>query len=292
METPGAGAAPVAYRGAQGGPLFAEERARGAGRAASLRLPTIRVIAACTLLEAWRSRLPVLVAAFVGAAFVVAGLAEEMAITEAAATRNILHGAMLRTCAVLSLALFVVTSVVRDENDGVVELLLSLPRPRADYYFGKLAAGSAIAGGIAALCGLCLLLHAAPQPVLLWAGSLALELWIVAAASLFCVLAFRHVSAAFFAVLAFYVLARSIGVLRLISESPLAASPGWWGEVVEVLVAALYHLLPDLGRFAVSGWLAYPPAGAGELLALAGQALACVALLSAAALFDLYRRNL
>ena len=292
METPGAHRVSASYRGRRRGPLFDEERSRSAGHAASIRLRVVRVIAACTLLEAWRSRLPILVAAFIGAAFVAAGLAEEMAITEAAATRNILHGAMLRTCAVLALALFVVTSVVRDENDGVMELLLSLPRPRADYYFGKLAAGAAIAGGVAALCGLCLLPRAAPQPVLLWAGSLALELWIVVAASLFCVLALRHVAAAFLAVLALYLLARTIGVLRLISESPLAVSPGWWGEVVEVLVAVLYHILPDLGRFTSSGWLAYPPAGAGELLPLAGQALAFVALLSAAALFDLYRRDL
>lgn len=251
----------------------------------------IRVVAAYTLLEAWRSRVPVLVALLLGAAFVVAGLAEGMALTEASATRNTLQGAMLRVCAVLTLALFMVTSVMRERADRVVDLVLSQARPRAHYYFGKLVAGAALAGGIAALCGLCLLPHAPPRPVLLWTASLALELWMLAAAGLLCVLAFRHVVSACFALLAFYVLGRSIGALRLLSESPLVTSPGWSEHVVASFVALLYYLLPDFGRYTSSDWLVYPPVGMGELPWLAAQAVAWVALLSGAALFELYRRN-
>ena len=251
----------------------------------------IRAVAAYTLMEAWRSRLPALVALLLGATSVVAGLTEEMALTEATATRNALQSAMLRAGAVLTLGLFMVTSVMRERADRVVDLVLSQAPPRAHYYFGKLVAGAALAVGIAALCGLCLLPHAPPRPVLLWTASLALELWMLAAAGLLCVFAFRHVVSACFAVLAFYVLGRTIGALRLLSESPLATSPGWSEHVVASFVALLYYLLPDFGRYTTSDWLVFPPVGMGELHLLAAQAVAWVALLSGAALFQLYRRN-
>ena len=269
-----------------------QERCPGAEELSSTRLRVVGVVVAFTLLEAWRSRLPVLVGVFAAAAFIGAGLVEEMALTEAAETRNILQGAMLRICAVVALGLFMVTSVLRDGTDQVVELVLSQPRPRADYYFGKLVAGAILAAGVAALCGLGLLPHAPPRPVLLWSLSLTLELWMVVAAGLFCALAFRHVVCAFLPVIAFYLLARTIGALRLLSESPLTASPGWSDAAVDVLVGVLYHLLPDLGRYTLSDWLVYPSAEMGELLPLAAQAVCYVALLSGAALFDLYRRNL
>ena len=252
----------------------------------------IRAIAVYSLLEAWRSRLPGLGAALIGAAFVAAELVEAVAITEAAETRSVLFAAMLRGCAVLVLGLFAVTSGVREEDDRVLELLLSQPRPRADYYFGKLAAFCVLSAAGAALGGLCLLLYAPLLPVLLWTASLAMELVIVVAFSLLSLLTFRRVTLAFCAVLAFYVLARTIGVLRLMSESPLSSAPGWSEGVVDLVVLALYHLLPDLGRFASSAWFVHPPAGGADLLPLALQTLACLALLAGAALFDLYRRNL
>ena len=260
--------------------------------ALSTRTRVARAVALYTLLEAWRSRLPGLMALLVGAAFVVAWLVEAMALTEKTETRNVLRGALLRAGAVLVLALFMVASVVLDGNDRVVDLVLSQSAPRAHYHFGKLAAGIALAGAIALLCGLGLLFHAPPGPVLLWTASLALELGMVAAAALLCVLAFRHVLSAFLAVLAFYVLGRSIGTLHALSESPLTASPGGWEAIVDALVGVLYHFLPDLCLYTSSEWLAYSSVGAGDLLPLAVQAAAWVALLSGAALFDLYRRNL
>ena len=230
--------------------------------------------------------------AFLVATLVVAQVVQEVALTEALETRNVIHAAILRSGAVLTIALFVVASVVREGIDRVVEVVLSQPRPRADYYFGKLAAGVALGGGLAALCGLCLLTHAPPSRVLPWSASLALELWIVVAASLFFVLAFRQVLSALLAVSAFYLLGRFVGALRLLSESPLTASPGRSDGVIDVVVKALYHLLPDLGLYASSDWLAYSSAGAGTLLLPAAQAVVWMAVLSGAALFDLHRRNL
>ena len=252
----------------------------------------LRGVAFYTLLEAWRGRLPVLVTVSLGAASAVAALGEAMATSEALSTRILLLGAMLRAFSVLSLAFFVVMSVVREENDRVVEMVFSQARPRSDYYFGKLAACAVLAAVLAGLCGLCLLVHAPMRSVALWAATLALELWMVAAAGLFCVLTLRHALPALLAVLAFYVLGRSIGALWRLSESPLSASADWTENVTDAFVAFLYHVLPDLGRYASSDWLVYPPDGFAQAPSLAVRAVVWVALVSGASLFDLYRRNL
>ena len=258
----------------------------------SARFRIIGVVAAYTLCEAWRSRLPVLVATFLLAAFGMALLAQAVALTEASETRVAIHAAILRSGSALTLVLFVVASVVREGNDRVVDVLLSQPCPRADYYFGKLVAGMALGGGFAVLCGLCLLTHAPLVRVISWSASLALELGIVVAASLFCVLSFRQVPPALLAVFGFYLLGRFVGVLRLLSDSPLTATPGWSEEVIDMAVKALYLLLPDLGLYASSDRLAYSSAGSGPLLLSAVQAVVWMAVLSGAALFDLHRRNL
>ena len=256
------------------------------------RLRFVGVVARCTLHEARRSRLPEMMALFLGGTLVVAGLAEEVALTEALATRNGLHAAMLRTGAVLALTLFVVASAVRDRSEGFLALLLAQPGTRADYYCGKLFAGMALAGGIAILCGLCLLPHAPLRPVLLWTATLTLELGVIVSASLLGGLAFRHTAPALLAVLAFYLLARSIDALLLLSRTPLGTAAQWWRAVEETVVAIVYHLVPDLGRYASSEWLVYPPPAVGELPVLATRAAFGVALLSALTLFDLYRRDL
>ena len=267
-------------------------RIRDAARAVSTGARVLRCVAFYTLLEAWRGRLPVLVAVSLGAAFAVAAIGEAMATSEALSTRILLLGAMLRAFTVLTLAFFVVTSVVREQNDRVVEMVFSQARPRSDYYFGKLAACAALAVILAGLCGLCLLVHAPMRAVAPWVVSLALELWMVAAAGLFCVLTLRHALSALLAVLAFYVLGRGIGALRRLSESPLTASEGWTEDLADAFVAFLYHVLPDLGRYASADWLVYPPDGFAQVPSLAVQAAVWVALVSGAALFDLYRRNL
>ena len=292
METPGAGGTTVSRGGHHAGPPIDGHGCRDGKETFLTRSRVIRVVAAYTLFEAWCSRVPGLLAAFLAAAFVVAHLVQEVALTEALETRSVIHAAILRTGAVLAIALFMVASVVREGNDRVVEVVLSQPRPRADYYFGKLAAGMVLGGGLAAICGLCLLAHAPSPGVLSWSVSLALELGIVVAASLFCVLAFRQVLPAFLAVLAFYLLGRFVGALRLLCDSPLTTSPGWSDGMIDLVVKALYHLLPDLGLYASSDWLAYSSAGLDALLRPAAQAVVWIAVLSGAALFDLYRRNL
>ena len=93
-------------------------------------------------------------------------------------------------------------------------------------------------------------------------------------------------------VLAFYLLARSAGALHLLSQSSFAMPAGLPQGLIEALVGVLTVLLPDLGRFTVSGWLIRPPEGFAELPTLVLQTLGGLMLLAGASLFDLYRKNL
>lgn len=260
--------------------------------AARAALSMIRAVAAYTLLEALRQRLWRLAGACIGTAFVVAEFAGAVAVAESEATRTLLLGAMMRGGAVLALSLVVITGMAREWHDKVPELMLSQPRPRAAYYFGKLAGFSALALAGALLCGLCLLPYAPPAAVLPWSASLAMELAIVVALSLFTALTFAQVTPAFGVVLACYLLARGAGALVLASRSSFATPAGLPQSLVEALAGALGVLLPDLGRFTASEWLLRPPEGLAELPALALRTLACLALLAGASLFDLYRKSL
>ena len=72
-------------------------------------------------------------------------LTGELAITETGQTQAAIAASILRLAAVLLVILFVTTSVNRDFSDKSVELMLSLPVPRAGYYFGKFAGYALVA---------------------------------------------------------------------------------------------------------------------------------------------------
>ena len=253
---------------------------------------TVGAIAAYTLLEALRNRLLWLVGAFIGAAFVLAEFLGEVAITETAEVQSAFLGAVLRLSTVFMLSLFVITSTVREFNDKVLELVLSQPIPRASYYFGKLAGYSVVAVFSAILCGAFLCLYAPAGQVAVWSVSLALELLLVIALSLLCLFTFSHVTLALSAVVAFYVLARIIGALQRIAESPLLESQAVSHVVQLHLIKALGLVMPSLDTFTASSWLVYHDAQWADLGPILLQTVIYLALLVAAGLFDLYRKNL
>src|SRR5262249_12522212 len=132
-----------------------------------------------------------------------------------------LMAAALRGAAVFIIAAFVISSMVRESNDKVTELLLSLPAPRSAYFFGKLAGYALVAVIVALLCALPLALVAKPAGLALWTASLVCELLIVTAMSLFCVLTLTQVVPAFAAVAGFYLLSRSVTAMQIIAAAPL-----------------------------------------------------------------------
>ena len=247
------------------------------------------ILARLVLLEARRGALPWLAAASVAAALVLAAFLSGVALTEGRELRLAVVAAVLRACAVFLVAAQVAASVQREIDDKGLEQMLSLPLPRAAHYLGRLAGFAACGVLLAAAFALPLALWAPPAPLALWAGSLALECALVAAAALFFSMSLSQLVGAISATLALYLLGRSIGAIQAIAAGPLA-DPSLAGRLAARVVDALGFLLPRLDLVTRSDWLLYGAPSAREYaLALAGLA-GYLVLLGAAGLFDFYRR--
>jgi ABC-type Na+ efflux pump permease subunit len=254
-------------------------------------LTPVLTIARYTLLEALRNRLVWLLLLIALAAIGLAGFLGDIALTESRQVQAALLAAGLRFAAVFLTITFVVTSMLREASDKGLELLLALALPRAAYLLGKLCGFAALALLPAMLFGALCLFFAPWDQCLLWAASLACELWIAAAFSLLCVLSFNQPLPALAATLAFYLLARAIGSLQLIAHGPFnshSAAQRFIGGMLDVIAA----VLPRLDQFTRTEWLVYHGGDAMALAGIAAQTAICVGLLTAAALFDLYRKNL
>lgn len=249
-------------------------------------------IARFTALEAMRGRIAWLFAGAAVAGCTFALLAGEIALTETRGFRAGLLGAWLRTCAVLTVGVFVISSMVREFDDKGVELVLSMPVPRWAYCAGKLAGFASVPVVAALVCGLALAWCAPHLQIAIWAVSLCLELLVVTAASLLCVLTFRQVTWALAAVMGFYVLSRAMTALRLMAHESQAASADISARFVREFIDGLAFVLPDLDRFTESSWLIHGDGTVADIRFAAVQAAVCLAFLGAAALFDFYRKAL
>lgn len=255
-----------------------------------IQLNPILTIARYTAMEALRTRYAWLVLVLASAGIAIAVFTGNLAITETSQTQAAITASILRFAAVLLLILFVTTSVHRDFSDKSVELMLSLPLPRAGYYLGKLVGYALVAAGTAAPLCLLLMLFAPADASLIWGLSLLLELILVCALSLLFAFAFSQVTAAISASVLFYLLGRSIAAIQLMAHGPLSNHAQTSTQVMAGFVDGLAYLLPNLDEFSRSAWLVYPSA-ATELAPILVQTLIYVVLLSGVALFDLYRKN-
>lgn len=243
-----------------------------------------------SLREALQNRLLALAAALLLVAFLLAEFIGAVAITEHRAVQAAVAGTVLRLGAVLLMALLVVTTLLREQHERTLELLLALPHPRVHYLLGKLAAYLAVAAALALACGALAALYAAPVSALRWGLSLACELWLVAALGLLLAMTFRQGVSALAALGAVYVLARAMDGLLLLMGQPLAGG-GAARAAMEAFVQGLAWVLPSLYRFTDTGWLAWGHGGWDGLGLVAGQTAIYVVLLCAAAAFDMYRRE-
>ncbi|NKB36384.1 MAG: ABC transporter permease [Gammaproteobacteria bacterium] len=251
----------------------------------------IWTIARFTFFEAMRNRLFLLT--LIGLISVL-GLTEfvgELAISETRNMQAILIGAAMRLFAVITIALFVITSVVREFNDKGFDLIASLSLPRHSYYFGKSLGFFLLALVISISTALLLLIYSPLIPVALWFVSLICELAIVIALSLLCLFTFSNVTVAFMVVISFYVLARSMYTLQLVSHSPILEFYDLSQQFLRGLTDAVAFVLPSLHEFTHSEWLAYG-VEPGDIIPILIQTVIYLVLLAAAGLFDLYRKNL
>src|SRR3990170_7971619 len=115
---------------------------------------SVLLLARNTLLEARRSGLPWLALGLLAAALGLAAFLSQVAMTEGRELQAALAAALLRAGAAFLLAAHVAASVVREANDKVLELALTLPLSRSQFYLGKLAGYAALSLVFAAACGL------------------------------------------------------------------------------------------------------------------------------------------
>lgn len=248
-------------------------------------------LAAAAVLEARRTRL----AWFAGglALLLLSGslFARSLALTEAHRLQLALLAPAVRLAAVGAVCLHVLASLVREAQDRTTEYLLAVDLSRTEYLLGKALGYLAVATLACTVLWLPLAALAPWPAALAWLASLVLECWIVAAAALFCAVSLRQVLAGAGFVLGAYLLARWLAAVQLTARASPFTQPGPLQDALEWLLQGLALLLPGLDRFTPTAWLLEAAPGPDRLAGLALEAMISSAVLLAAALVDLYRRE-
>jgi hypothetical protein len=256
-----------------------------------IQMNLILAISRYTLLEARRARLPLLYAVVLAAVFALAFFVSELAVTESLRLQTTFYAAGARLAAVFLVAVYVIGSVTREFDDKGLDILLALDLPRSHYILGKLGGFLAV-GAVAGVLACLPLFGMAPvMAIAQWGLALGLELAVVIAFSLFCVVAFGQFMPAAAVVLGFYVLARSLTAMRLMSGNPLSGADALSHALGRWLVEGLALLTPALDRWPQTTWLIDAPVAWGGVFALLPEAILYVVLLAGAAMVDFYRRN-
>jgi Cu-processing system permease protein len=249
------------------------------------------VLAFGVLREAFKNRLArmLLLLMLTGVGFAL--FVRQLTIMESVAIETAFIAALYRMGAVFLLAVFIITSQIREMNDKGLDLLLSLPISRSAFFAGKFLGYAACAVMIAVIICLPLFLLAPATQVFAWSISLALELLIITAMSLFFILAFPHSMGSLLSVMGLYLLSRTMASLQLMGATSLVETSGLVRQITNGALNSIALLLPRLDLFTQTSWLVNHSGGMAELPTLAMQTLIYVSLLVGAALFDLYRKN-
>ena len=248
-------------------------------------------IAVFTFLEAIRNRLFSLTIVGLICLLGLAAFVGQLAIVETRLIQAALIGSAMRLFAACVVSLFVITSTVREFDDKGFELILSLPIPRYEYFFGKYLGFLLLSVVISAATAALLLFYCDPTSVVVWFASLQCELSLVIAISLLCILTFSNITVSFMLVLAFYLLSRAMHALQLIAGSPILDYHTLSQDFMRHLLNGIAFMLPSLDKFTRSAWLAYGGHWK-DLAPVAAQTVIYLVLLCTAALFDLYRKEL
>ncbi len=255
-------------------------------------MQSIHHIAKFTWLEARRGHQAWLITGVVLVALVLALFAANLALTDAASYRSGVYAALVRVMLVAVTVLLVASSVAREQDERRLELSLSRPLARHDWYLGRLLGYGTLALAAAAAASLPAMALAPPWPAALWGLSLAAELTLMAAATLTAVVTLRQVPSTVMAVGAFYVLARAMQALVLMSHGPSVDPEAWTSALITTVLGGLALLLPDLARYTQSAWLFGSESitlGAVRYIAL--ETAVYIGLLTAVGLIDLARQN-
>ncbi len=241
--------------------------------------------------EAARTRLPWLVAATVLGALGVAEFAAALALIDRTEYRLVIYAGTVRLALAIVMVLHVTSALVRDSDDGVLALVLSRPVSRPLWYASRLLGWAVIALIVALVALLPLLALGEAGAALAWGFGLYGELLLLVAAGAACAVGLRQVPAAVAATGAFYVLARSIGALELMSAQALVDPATLLDRALAGAISLLGLLLPDLGRFAAGAWLVGGAADGPALGGVAVQTAIYGALFLVIGMIDLSRQS-
>jgi Cu-processing system permease protein len=251
----------------------------------------IQTISKFTIIESMRNRLLWLSLLMMVIGFVLIEFVGDLAITEHKATQLAILAVFLRLSAVLLVALFVVSSSLRELQDKTLEMILAMSISRSSYYLGKLLGYVQLAVLMGLAFALLLLIYAPFEQVLIWSISLILELVLVVALALVMMFTFRQVPAALTGVFIVYLASRVMASLYLMSQHPIISSDSIGQNFIGGFVGMMTWMLPDLSRYTQTEWLVYSSADWSQLLPILIQTIIYLSLLSAVALFDFYRKN-
>ncbi len=244
-----------------------------------------------TIIESMRNRLLWLSLLMMIIGFVLVEFVGDLAITEHRATQLSVLAVFLRLSAVLLVALFVVSSSLRELQDKTLEIILAMAITRSTYYLGKLLGYLALSVLMAIAYAVLLLIYAPFEQVLIWALSLAFELSLVVALALVMMFTFKQTPAALTGVFIVYLAARIMAALSLMAQHPIVRDDSIGQKFMNVFIEMMTWILPDLSRFTQTEWLVYATADWQQLWPILIQSLIYLSLLSAIALFDFYRKN-
>jgi ABC-type transport system involved in multi-copper enzyme maturation permease subunit len=251
----------------------------------------VATIGQYTVLEALRTRLPLLTALSIAVLFGASFFVREIAITDSARLQTSFYAGTVRFAMFLLAALHVIGSISRDFQDKGLDMALALDLPRAHYVVGKLAGFVAVAAALALLAGIPLAPLAGWEGAAQWTLSLGCELAVVVALSLFCVITFTSLMPAASFVIAFYLLARVITAIRLITGNPVAGAGSVSHQTMEWLIEGVALIVPPIDQWTRTEWLVDHSGSWMSLATIAGHAMLFATLVTAAAVFDLHRRN-
>lgn len=251
----------------------------------------VLTISKFTIIESMRNRLLWLSLLVIAISFALVEFIGDLAITEHRATQIAVLAAFLRLSAVVMITMFVVSSTVRELQDKTLEMILAMPIQRGTYYLGKLIGFVQVAAVIALIFSLMLLLYASPEQVMIWGLSLLLELILVIGFGLVMLFTFKQIPSALTGVFIIYAASRTATSIYLMSKYPIIPHTTIGQKFMDAFVQVLTWLLPDLHRFTQTEWLVYGTGNLSLLLPVFTQTAIYLALLSAIALFDFYRKN-
>ena len=250
----------------------------------------ILAIARFTFLDAVRSRLLLVAVVLMIVLSASSALLNELAITDSVRIQVGVLAPALRFSLAFLIAAFVISTLQREFNEQGAALVLAQDLPRGHYVLGKTLGFTLLAWCIALLFSLPLFWLTAIAQYLAWTASLFMEAAIVSTFAVFCAISLRNMTSALVLTLGFYLLAKTIAVLQLMSHASLAATSGVHRYMNGALdIVAL--LLPRLDKFAQTGWLVDGFAGFSVVGALLPQTLIYIALIAVAAIIDMQRKN-